>query len=117
MSASREPPPSDRLLAAADLVQRAVERQLDAVEKHARHLDRSPEGAAGAERHARTLASLTRTLSALQTLRRAAADDADSGYEGVPNVDAIRREISERLARFIAEDEGEMDGQPEREGS
>ncbi|MCC6946928.1 MAG: hypothetical protein IT539_04090 [Bradyrhizobiaceae bacterium] len=115
MPASREPPSASRLTSVADLVTRAVERQLDAVEKHARRLDKSPAQPADAERNARTLATLMRTLSALQTLRAAEADaNPESG--SVPNVDDIRREISERLARFIVEDESEVGGEPELDG-
>jgi hypothetical protein len=112
MSAGKKSASLDgRTASLIDLIERAVARQLDAVEKAAGKLG-AARGSEQAERDARTLASLARTMSALRTLRAAAAGVTKTENDSSPNVDDLRRELSERLSRFIAEDAGEVEEQP-----
>ncbi len=97
------PPPSSPGLELIDRVSRAIERELMQIERivgghHVPVKQRSE-----AERRARTLASLARTLSVVRHLRaeedkpKAADDDA------VPrDLDEFRRELSRRLALMDA---------------
>lgn len=88
---------------------RAVERQLNAVEKIAAKLNATPEHAEEAERAARALASLSRTLAELKTLRAASTVASKEDNDAMPrNLDDLRRELSARLARLVAGAEGEV---------
>jgi hypothetical protein len=81
-------------------LQRAVERELTAVETLLAKLGAAP-GDADAERSARTLAMLSRVLRELARLQRDEKEEArdDSPHE-YHDLDAFRRELAERLDRL-----------------
>lgn len=109
--AAAAPPPSEPAPeAVVDHLERTVERELDAIEKILARLPRGDDRAMQAERAARTLASLTRTLNEVQRLRRAqaangptpaqteSADDDDMPRD----IDEFRRELARRIDAFVA---------------
>jgi hypothetical protein len=110
-TAEATPPPPDATPAAVvDHLQRTVERELDAIEKILARLPRlGDEGAVQAERAARTLASLTRTLNEVQRLRRAQAaagitaqTESDDDDDMPRDIDEFRRELARRIDKFVA---------------
>jgi hypothetical protein len=100
-------PPSREAMAGR--VHSMVARELDAVERVLDVL--APEGAGDAERAARTLASLARTLRELSLMNNtgdepeaAAADDDD---DDIPrDLDEFRRELARRINAFVDERTG-----------
>jgi hypothetical protein len=89
-------------------LQRAVERELAAVEAIISRLGRYSQHPGEAERAARTLASLARTLNEVMRLNAPqpppAADD-----EPVPrDFDELRRALSQKLERLVAEQSGAL---------
>lgn len=93
--------PQDRAAVAAR-VQAVVERELTAVERVLEVL--GPSDRDEAERTARTLASLARTLREValinQTEEAVAPDDADD--DPVPrDIDEFRRQLAQRIRKFI----------------
>lgn len=91
-----------RRLAVAARIQGAVEREMDAVE---RVLDKlGPADGAEAERSARTLASLARTMHEIAALARpddvTPPDEADD--DAIPcDIDALRNELARRIHAII----------------
>lgn len=89
-------------------VERTVERELAAIEAILARLGEGEERAALAERTARTLASLTRTLAAVRRLRAVHAEGADAAAEvdaddDMPrDIDEFRRELARRIDAFVA---------------
>ncbi|PYF04928.1 hypothetical protein BJ122_102154 [Rhodopseudomonas faecalis] len=100
-----KPPVVEREEAAGSLierVERAVEREIAQIEAMVGGADELTEPRSDAERRARTLASLTRTLLELRRLRadddvqRTADDDA------IPrDLDELRRALSRRLDQLV----------------
>ncbi|MBB5047815.1 pyruvate/2-oxoglutarate dehydrogenase complex dihydrolipoamide acyltransferase (E2) component [Rhodopseudomonas rhenobacensis] len=85
-----------------DRVSRSIEREITQIEAIVGGSHLKPEQRSEAERRARTLASLTKTLSELRRLRAAeqsrAADD-----DSVPrDLDEFRRALSRRLEQLVA---------------
>ena len=97
--------------ALADQLQRTVERELDAIATILAKLPAGDERAAQAERAARTLASLTRTLNEVARLRREQAEAAPAHGAQDPmaddndmprDIDDFRRELARRIDAFVA---------------
>jgi hypothetical protein len=101
-AARSEALPPARRVAVAARIQSVVEREMDAVE---RVLDKlGPADQAEAERTARTLASLARTLREIAALTRPdevmPPDDADD--DPIPrDIDEFRRELARRIHAII----------------
>lgn len=97
--------PADAAIAAQ--LERTVERELAAIARILAKLPAGDERAAAAERAARTLASLTRTLNEVQRLRREAAEPAPASAEAEPDdmprdIEEFRRELARRIEAFVA---------------
>lgn len=94
--------------AVAAEIERAVERELKAIEAILAQVGDCDERTAFAERTARTLASLTRTLGAVRRLRpagkagKAAKDEADADDDMPRDIDEFRRELARRIDAFVA---------------
>ncbi|MGE0062849.1 MAG: hypothetical protein AB7T86_12325 [Xanthobacteraceae bacterium] len=97
----------------ADRVQTMVARELDAVERVLDVL--APEGPSDAERAARTLASIARTLRELSLMNRAGDVSTGEGPEAatdhdddpVPrDLDEFRRELARRINAFVEDRTG-----------
>jgi hypothetical protein len=114
-AASSAPPahphsPGERVQIAVRL-QRAVERELAAMEKIVAQLGATSGHAGEAERAARTLASLARTLKEVMRLDLPPQPPADD--ESVPrDFDELRRALSEKLERLVAEQPGALPEDP-----
>lgn len=100
--------PLSEIVAIAARIRRAVEQELDAVEKIIREL--SPQATEDAERAARTLASLARTLEEVGRLdaqylipRREENDDD----RGPADNDEFLRELARRLDAFAGRNAGD----------
>lgn len=97
-------------------VMRAVERQLAAVERIAARLNPQPEHAEEAERAARVLVSLSRTLAALKDVRAAAAAPEVEDDDTVPrDLDELRRVLSQRLDRIVSGAAGDLLREPPKQ--
>jgi aminoglycoside phosphotransferase (APT) family kinase protein len=79
-------------------IRAAVERELNRVEETRARL--APDVPAEAERAARTLAALVRTLHALDAVERRAP--AEPEEEEIRDLDEFRRELTRRLAAIRA---------------
>jgi hypothetical protein len=102
-------PPRRRTSAPADpdalvrLIMQAVERQQAAVEKLVQRLAAAPVSGADADRAARALASLARTLAALRAVAAGAQAEPDAGHGEFPRSDdELRRELLEKMDALIA---------------
>lgn len=96
-------------------LQRAVERELAAVEALIRKLGVTPEPGADAERTARTLASLSRTLREMSTLQEKTSKPGDPDDESVSaGSDELQRELLERLDKIVAQRADGISGEPEQ---
>ncbi len=87
----------------AERMQRAIERELAAVETLIAKLGTAPENAADAERSARTLAMLSRVLRELAKLRQdeqAEDQNVDTNEEQFRDLDDFSRELAEQLDRL-----------------
>lgn len=101
---------------------RAIDRQTAAIERIAEKLNPTPENAEEAERAARSLAGLTRSLADLKTLRavlvqKATGKNADADDAPYRDVDELRRELSRKLAAFVAGRRRAVSNDPERTGA
>lgn len=108
---------------AIERIQRLVEKELAAEEAVRAGLETSPRPPAEAERTARTLATLTQTLHALQRLRSGLTanigsnDDDDVPQDSMPrdlvpeDIDEFRRDLARRIDAFVASrtDAGDAD--------
>jgi hypothetical protein len=107
-------PPDDTPLALR--LQRAVERQLTAIETVAARLGGPRAHAGESERAARALATLTRTLRELNTLQsqqpEPSADDDRS-----PDIDERRRALARKIDAFLASQRGGVRDNAEPEGA
>lgn len=94
--------------AMAAQIARTIERELSAIDVLLKRLGgEGDERTAEAERVARTLASLTRTLSAVQRMRGADAmaerAESESADDSLPrDIDEFRRELARRIDAFVA---------------
>jgi hypothetical protein len=115
-SADQAAPPDQS--AAIERVARLLERELAAEEAVRAQLGALPRPPADAERCARTLATLTQTLHALQRLRCGHALDpgADDDDDMPRDLDEFRRELARRIEAFLQsrpdEDDAEAGGEP-----
>ncbi len=107
-------PPDDTPLALR--LQRAVERELAAIESVRARLGGQRAYAGESERAARAIATLTRTLRELNTLQsqqpEPAADDDRS-----PDIDERRRALARKIDALIAARNGDAGGEPEFDGT
>lgn len=106
------PPMADALAAA---LEQKVERELSTIAKILEKLG-APGRSAEAERTARTLASLSRTLSELKRARAAAppAPESDHDDDDMPrDIDEFRRAVARRIDAFVA---GRTDAALSRDG-
>ena len=106
--ASRRPTATPEALAVR--VQRAVERELDAIDRVLSALGAADQ--AEAERSARTLASLARALKEVMRLTAPAqTPEADEDDDGAPrDLEEFRRELARRLETLAAGAEAEAAG-------
>jgi len=103
---------ADRQAALAKRILDVVERELDAVEAVLEKF--GPADKAEAERSARTLASLSRTLHEIAALAKPgkATPPDDPDDDPIPlDADELRRELARRIRGLIAEEEREEEGQ------
>lgn len=92
----------------------AIEKQVEAIERVVANLNASPPQAVESERAARSLASLSRTLAEIRTLRTARMDARADDRDGFPeNLDALRQELAARIERLAAGAAGGVLQQPE----
>jgi hypothetical protein len=93
--------PLDRSALAAR-IQRSIERELDAIERVLDLLQ--PQNGNEAERAARTLAALARTLREVATLDTDTSAEADPDDDAGPrDMEEFRRELTRRMESIIAE--------------
>ena len=94
-------PPSDA--SAIDRIERLVEQELAAEEAGRAELGLLPRAPGEAERCARTLAILTRTLHALAQLRGGATQHGPHHDDDNPaDIDEFRRDLARRIDAFVA---------------
>jgi hypothetical protein len=96
-------------------IERLVAKELAAEEAVRTQLGPLPRPPADAERAARTLATLTQTLHALQRLRCGLPPDSGSDDDDMPrDIDEFRRELARRIDAFVASraEPGDADGAP-----
>ena len=99
-----------------------VKRLLDSVEKQLQETEARLDLSAGdgtfSEKDARIFALLARTMQQLTLIERGRAPENDHIDNVAPrNVEELRRELSQRLARFITEDAGALPREPEPAGT
>ncbi len=93
--------PLDRSALAAR-IQRSIERELDAIERVLDLLQ--PQNGNEAERAARTLAALARTLREVATLDTDPAAEADPDDDAGPrDMEEFRRDLARRMEAIVAE--------------
>ncbi|MGP9811872.1 hypothetical protein ACTZWT_10205 [Rhodopseudomonas sp. NSM] len=86
-----------------DRVGRAAEREIERIEVIVGGNHIKPGQRTEAERRARTLASLARTLAALRTLRNDEQRRSSRDDDAVPrDLDELRRALSRRLEQLVA---------------
>lgn len=103
--------PLDRQQLAAR-IQRSIERELDAIERVLDLLQ--PQNGNEAERAARTLAALARTLREVATLDTDPAAEADPDDDAGPrDMEEFRRELTRRMESIIAERADQDSPQPQ----
>ena len=113
--ASVEPNLAKPDLAKPDLairVQRAIERELDAIEKIIARLGPASANVGEAERAARTLASLARTLKEVTRLDPPQAPTTADDEAMPRDYDELRRALSEKLERIVAEQSAALPEEP-----
>jgi hypothetical protein len=98
-TAVAHPPPAPAAPAKAADIGALVERQLCAIDSILEDLRGAPAGEP--ERHARTIASVSRTLKELMRLRAQSADTADD--DDMPeDIDEFRLALAKRIEAFVA---------------
>jgi hypothetical protein len=86
-----------------DRFEAAVLKELSVVETMRASLRSEPLRPTDAEHTARTLSSLTETLSKLRRLRLAAQPHAGSPHDDdIPDIDEFRRDLARRIEAFVA---------------
>jgi hypothetical protein len=108
----RKPPEALTPAAVAARISEAVDRQLEAVEQIL--LGLQPGELGEAERGARTLAALARTLADLSKIKPGGArTDAGDHEPAAPrNLDELRRALLERLDQAVADQSRAVSGEP-----
>lgn len=102
-SAAPASPTQQSLLERIDRLHRAFDQEMSAVERMREQLGRRPQKPVDAERTARTLEMLTRTLNDLERLRFAASPEASDDDDDFPrDLDEFRRELARRMEAFVA---------------
>jgi hypothetical protein len=99
--------PADRL-ALAERVQTVIERKLAAVESILAVM--GPPQPEEAECHARTLASLARTVREMVRLQVAPPDDPANDDDVPRDLDELRRQLARKIDALMAEQSGEAAG-------
>jgi hypothetical protein len=103
--AFRRDPVGERPNDLAERVSSAVEQQLQVIDAILARLPQEPGRSVEAERHARTLASLTRTLQALRQMGQqndAASMRRADQHDDIPtDMDEFRRELARRLEAIV----------------
>ena len=108
-----DPPPADGPLLIAR-VANAIERELTQIEIIVGNNRVLPRHRTEAERRARTLASLARTLSVVTQLREKTLQKAEDDDDAVPrDLDEFRETLARRLERLLAERPQPADGEPD----
>jgi metal-dependent hydrolase (beta-lactamase superfamily II) len=104
-------------VALVERVTRAVERELSQIEVIVGGHHVRPQQRTEAERRARTLASLARTLTELRKLR--AEEDRLKPHhdDGPADIDEFRRALSQKLARLVRESKELYPGEPDGAGT
>jgi len=96
----------ERTASAIDRIERLVEQELAAEEAGRAQFGLLPRAPADAERCARTLAILTKTLQALAHMRGGAAEQGfrhDDDDDDMPaDIDEFRRDLARRIDAFVA---------------
>jgi hypothetical protein len=94
---------------AIDRIEKLVVKEIEIEEAARAQLALKPRVASASERSARTLATLTQTLHALQRLRAGAMPHQESLYDDdMPeDIDAFRNELARRIDAFVASRMGE----------
>lgn len=106
------PPGPAHKIDLAARIQRSVERELDGVERVLGLL--KPQDGNEAERAARTLASLARTLREIVSLDdKPSAEPEDDDDAGPRDMDEFRRDLARRIDAIIAEREGPISREPD----
>jgi hypothetical protein len=109
-SASPESPGG--LPTSIDRIERLVEQELAAEEAGRAQLGLLPRTAGDAERCARTLAILTRTLHVLARLRGGATTQGLRHDDDIPaDIDEFRRDLARRIDAFVAAETHRQDAQ------
>jgi hypothetical protein len=99
-------------LPALDRIERLVEQELAAEEAGRAKLGLLPRAPSDAERCARTLAILTRTLHALARLRGGATDQGLRHDDDIPaDIDEFRRDLARRIDAFVAAETHRQDAE------
>ena len=108
-----EPPLAEDGKGAIERIERLVQRELAAEEAVRAQLGPLPRPPADAERAARTLATLTQTLHALQRLRCGLPPDSGSDdNDDMPrDIDEFRRELARRIDASVASRTGSGNAQ------
>src|SRR3954452_24704633 len=100
---------------AIDRLEAAVLKELAVVERQRAELGREPLRPFDANIIARTLASLTETLSKLRRHRLAAQPQADQAYDDMPaDIDEFRNELARRIRALVASQIVEGDTERDR---
>jgi hypothetical protein len=95
-------PAADATLSLIARLHGAVDKELAAVERMRAYLGHAAQEPADAERTARTLATLARTLNEVQRLRGVAALPMDQDDDDIPtDIDEFRRAIARRMDAFV----------------
>ena len=103
---SPEPEPQAHRRALVKRLLDSVERQLTETEAR---LDLPSSDGAFSEKDARIFALLARTMQQLTLIERGRAPENDDTDHAAPrNIDQLRQDLSQRLARFITEDAGTL---------
>lgn len=95
-------------------IRRAVERELEAVERALTRIDPAALEAGETERAARLLASLVKTLGEVQRLEQRSRDEDRHESHPAGRIDALRRALARRLDRLAGARAGGDPGSAER---
>jgi hypothetical protein len=110
-------PPQATGIALVERVTRAVERELSQIEVIVGGHHVRPQQRTEAERRARTLASLARTLTELRKLRAEENRLKPQHDDGPADIDEFRRELSRKLARLVRESQELYPDEPDGAGA
>ena len=106
------PPAAPAPAAAIDRIERLIEQELAAEEAGRAQLGLLPRAPGDAERCARTLAILTKTLHALGRLHGGATEQGLHHDDDIPaDIDEFRRDLARRIDAFVAAETHGQDAQ------